>query len=134
MTAMEEGKKTDSASARSKLIRMSNSKVLLEWHKLIMENAETPRLARVLACSKLDISRVGDVLSLRFYVANEAQKQWIETHKISEFETRLREYLDFENVRLEVENDPVKAKENEGDKDFLRVVELLGRARRITSE
>lgn len=131
---MEEGKKTDSASARSKLIRMSNSKVMLEWHKLIMENAETPRLARVLACSKLDISRVGDVLFLRFYVANEAQKQWIETHKISEFETRLREYLDFENVRLEVESDPVKAKANEGDKDFLRVVELLGRARRITSE
>lgn len=131
---MEEEKKPDCSTARSKLIRMSNSKVMLEWHKLIMENAETPRLARVLACSKLDIMREGDVLALRFYVANEAQKQWIETHKLSEFETRLREYLDFENVRLEVENDPVKAKENEGDKDFLRVVELLGRARRITSE
>ena len=131
---MEEEKKPDCSTARSKLIRMSNSKVMLEWRKLIMSNAETPRLARVLACSQLDISRVGDVLALRFYVANEAQKQWIETHKLSEFETRLREYLEFENVRLEVESDPVKAKANEGDKDFLRVVELLGRAQRITSE
>ena len=97
---------------------LSYSDIKAAWQELIKENGNTPRMARLMSRSQLDILEEGTVPILRFYVVIEPQRQWIAENKLSGFEKRLREILGVDKVRLEVSCDPVKAEANK-DEDSL---------------
>ena len=79
-----------------------DSVVSEKWKELAKDYQGRPRLASMLANSKVEISEQDGTKVLSFYVINVVQQGWIKEKILSEFESKIRRMLGTAKIRLEV--------------------------------
>jgi hypothetical protein len=92
------------------------------WRTLVLENVRYPRLAQLMARTKLDVTREGETLLLRMYVSSKEQKRWLENSRIAGFEKTLSGSLSPASVRIGVEVNPKKADWTGANREFIALV------------
>ena len=73
-----------------------------KWKEMAKDYQSRPRLASMLANSKVEIGEQDGTKVLSFYVVNVAQQEWIKEKMLSEFESKMRRLLGTAKIRLEV--------------------------------
>ena len=73
-----------------------------KWKEMAKDYQSRPRLASMLANSKMEIGEQDGTKVLSFYVVNVAQQEWIKEKILSEFESKMRRLLGTAKIRLEV--------------------------------
>ena len=73
-----------------------------KWKEMAKDYQSRPRLASMLANSKMEIGEQDGTKVLSFYVVNVAQQEWIKEKILSEFESKMRRLLGTAKSRLEV--------------------------------
>ena len=76
------------------------------WQALIQENAAYPRISHLMTDTAPEFIRNESGTIVKMFVYNELQKQWLDEHKIKDFEGRLRELLAPADVSLVIDVHP----------------------------
>lgn len=73
------------------------------WREELAEHyIDTPRLYLLLLNTPLHFTQVGNMLLISFEVYNEAQRLWVESHKIKELNNCFREITGKQNIKISV--------------------------------
>lgn len=85
----------------------TDEEILAKWPELAKEYSDKPRLSSTLSAAKLNIVEDSEVKKVFFKVANQSQKEWIESKLLNELEAKLHKLLSSSKVllRVEVEED-----------------------------
>lgn len=84
----------------------SDEDIMEAWRKLPAENAERPRLAKMLSTAKVTITKGEDAKIVDFRVINLAQQQWVEQNLLHQLEARLVQLSGSRKLKLTVSVQP----------------------------
>ncbi len=93
--------KAEADEAAPALEELTDGKIYEKWKEMPGLYPSQPRLANGLANAKVEISRE-DGVTVTFIVTNDAQRSWIESHKLHELEGRFQKLLGVPGVKLRV--------------------------------
>jgi DNA polymerase-3 subunit gamma/tau len=96
-----EDHKAEADEAAPALEELTDGKIYEKWKEMPGLYPSQPRLANGLANAKVEISRE-DGVTVTFIVTNDAQRSWIESHKLHELEGRFQKLLGVPGVKLRV--------------------------------
>jgi DNA polymerase-3 subunit gamma/tau len=96
-----EQQKAEAAEAAPALEELTDEQIYEKWKEMPGLYPSQPRLANGLANAKVEISRE-DGVTVTFIVTNDAQRSWIESHKLHELEGRFQKLLGVPGVKLRV--------------------------------
>ena len=96
-----EQQKAEAAEVAPALEELTDEKIYEKWKEMPGLYPSQPRLANGLANAKVEVSRE-DGVTVTFIVTNDAQRSWIESHKLHELEGRFQKLLGVPGVKLRV--------------------------------
>ena len=101
----------EEVSADGSVPALPSDELLMEkWAELAAEQNQ-PRLATALSSAKLEFSEADGMKTVKFFVANVAQKKWIEERCLRTLELNLKEKASCMKLRLITEVTPVEQQE-----------------------